>query len=430
MKENGEKMHQAEIHSSNEITTPEINQEKGISMQSDKMIIQPKYHLHQLTCLLIILALTIALKTGPAIAEVTKANLDESRAFSYAGVDYTITYTDTPGDPDRVSVTDIDNAEAFTKDSYDALVDLMGFRTPWLSTLPDYGIFVHDISGLGSAHPDCIELDAPMFSSQTALAVKKVLLHEMFHTVQRNYKDSINGGSTDYIGSTFGKWVSEGTTVAIEDKAFAEIDDLTGHPFYEGDASDFLTSTGETLFNKSYDCGLWWNYLMEQLGTNKVEPNYGTEFMVAFWEKLVTNDVDAPANSKPALEELLAARGRSLENIFHDFTICNYTREFDATGIPDASKYSYIDEQTQPITSNVPKTAASIPSSGSTSVNPWAAEYIVADVGPGSECFAVGFKAVSTGDTMAFTVVATDSAGSVIGIKRAIGTEFAGVFFS
>ena len=399
-------------------------------MKTKKTIIQKKFHRNPLAYLLIILALTIALKTGPALAEVTKANLDETRTFTHGGVDFTITYTDTPGDPDRVSVTDIDNAEAFTKDSYDSLVEVMGFRAPWLSTLPDFGIFVHDIAALGSAHPDCFELDAPMFSTSTALAVKKVLLHEMFHTVQRNYKDSINGGSSGYIGSTFGKWVSEGTAVAIEDKSFAEIDDFTGHPFYEGDASDFLTSPDETLFDKSYDCGLWWNYLMEQLGTNKVEPNYGTEFMVAFWDKLVTNDVDAPANSKPALEELLASRGRSLEGIFHDFTICNYTREFDVTGIPDASKYSYIDEQTQPITSNVPKTTVAIPSNGVTAVNPWAAEYIEADVGQGSECFAVGFKAVSTGDTMAFTVVATDSAGSVIGIKRGIGTEFAGVFFS
>ncbi|MFP6871896.1 MAG: VWA domain-containing protein [Verrucomicrobiales bacterium] len=399
-------------------------------MKTKKPIIQKKCHLKPLAYLLIILALTIALKTGPALAEVTKANLDETRTFTHDGVDFTITYTDTPGDADRVSATDIDNVEAFTKDSYDSLVEVMGFRTPWLSTLPDFGIFVHDIAALGSAHPDCFELDAPMFSTSTALAVKKVLLHEMFHTVQRNYKDSINGGSSGYIGSTFGKWVSEGTAVAIEDKSFAEIDDFTGHPFYEGDASDFLTSPDETLFDKSYDCGLWWNYLMEQLGTNKVDPNYGTEFMVAFWDKLVTNDVDAPANSKPALEELLASRGRSLENVFHDFTICNYTREFDVTGIPDASKYSYIDEQTQPITSDVPKTTVAIPGNGVTAVNPWAAEYIEADVGQGSECFAVGFKAVSTGDTMAFTVVATDSAGSVIGIKRAIGTEFAGVFFS
>ena len=402
-------------------------------MKTEKIITRTTFPLQQLKCLLIILTLTIALKTGPALAEVTKGNLDENRTFTHDGVNYTVTYTDTLGDADRVSTTDIDNAESSTKDSYDALVDLLDFRTPWLSTLPDYGIFVHDIAGagvLGSAHPDCFELDAPMFRTQTNLAVKTVLLHEMFHTVQRNYKDSINGGSSGYIGSTFGKWVSEGTAVAIEDKAFADTDDSTGSPFYEGWASSFLNTTGETLFDKDYDCALWWNYLMEQLGTNRVEPNYGTEFMVSFWDKLVANDVGAPANSKPALEELLAARGRSLENIFHDFTICNYTREFDASGIPDADKYSYVDEQTQPLTSNVPKTAASIPSSGSTSVNPWAAKYIVADVGQGSECFAVGFKAVSTGDTMAFTVVATDSAGSVIGIKRAIGTEFAGVFFS
>ena len=368
-----------------------------------------------------------AISTARA-GDCSKPGLDETRTFSYKGIDYIITYSDTPGDSDRVSTTDVDNLEIFAKTSYDQLIDVMGFRDPWLSTLPDYEFVVKD--DWWYAEPSCVVLDAPSIRAWPADDSRVVLLHESFHTVQRNYKDSINGGGSGYIGSTFGKWVSEGTADAIMDKAFSDLDDKVGFPYYENSAGNFLDTPGETLFDKEYDCCLWWNYLMEQLGTNKVEPHYGTEFMSAFWDKLVVNDADSSANSRVALEELLASRGRSLEGIFHDFAICNYTREFDVTGIPDASKYSYIDEQTQPIIRNVPKTTANIPSSGSTTLNPWAAEYIEADVGQGSECFAVGFKAVSTGDTMAFSVVATDSVGSVIGIKRAIGTEFAGAFFS
>ena len=141
-------------------------------------------------------------------------------------MNYTITYTDTPGDAGRVSTTDIDNAESFTEDSYDSLVGSMVFHTSWLSTLPGYGIFVQDIASsgvLGSAHPDCFELDAPMFMTRTALA---------------------------------------GKTLSIEAIA----------------------------------------YISEAHSVNGF------------------------------LKQLLAARGRFLENTFQDLTICNYTQEFDASG--------------------------------------------------------------------------------------------------
>ncbi len=361
-------------------------------------------------------------------ADVGRDGLDEAREFTYSGVDYLITYSDTAGDSDRVSTADVDRLESFAKTSYDRLVDVMGFPVPWLSTLPDYEFIVKD--DWWYAEPDCVVLDAPSIRAWPADDSRVVFFHERFHTVQRNYKDSVNGGGSGYIGSTFGKWVSEGTADAMMDKAYADIDDNVGYPFYEGSAVNFLNSPDESLFDKQYDCCLWWNYSMEQLGTNKVEPNYGTEFMKAFWNKVVANGQTGSANSKLAYEQVVAARGRSLQSVFHDFTICNYTREFDVAGIPNASKYQYVDEQTQPITTDVPKSAASVPDSGSTGVNSWGTRYIEAIVDGTNECYAVGFKANSDGDTMAFSVVAVDRTGKVIGVKKGIGTEFAGVFFS
>jgi hypothetical protein len=368
------------------------------------------------------------LTTGMTRADVGRGGLDETREFSDSGVDYTITYSDTAGDSDRVSTADVDNLEDFAKTSYDRLVDVMGFPVPWLSTLQDYEFIVKD--DWWFAEPACVVLDAPSIRAWPADDSRVVFFHERFHTVQRNYKDSVNGGGSGYIGSTFGKWVSEGTADAMMDKGYADIDDKVGYPYYEGSAVNFLNSPDETLFDKEYDCCLWWNYSMEQLGTNKVEPHYGTEFMKAFWNKIVANGQTGTANSKLTFEQVVAARGRSLESVFHDFTICNYTREFDVAGIPNASRYFYVDEQTLAISTNVPKTATGITSSGSTAVNSWAAKYIEATVDGTDECFAVGFKAESDGDTMAFSVVATDRTGKVIGIKKGIGTEFAGVFFS
>jgi len=377
---------------------------------------------------ILLLAAGALLATGFTRADVPRDGLDEAREFTYSGVDYIITYSDTPGDSDRVSTTDVDNLEDFSKTSYDRYVGVMGFPAPWLSTLPDYEFIVKD--DWWYAEPDCVVLDAPSIREWPADASRVVFFHERFHTVQRHYKDSINGGGSGYIGSTFGKWVSEGSDDAMMDKGYADLDNRVGYPYYEGSAANFLNSPHQTLFDKEYDCCLWWNYCMEQLGTNKVEPHYGTQFMKVFWEKLVANGNTGSANSKLGLEQVVAARGRSLENLFHDFTICNYTREFDLDGIANASRYRYIDEQTQPITTNVPKTAASLPGSGATAVNSWAARYIEADVDAGNECHAVGFKAESRGDSMAFAVVAIDRDGKVVGIKKAIGTEFAGVFFS
>lgn len=363
-----------------------------------------------------------------ATADVDTTGLDRTRDFSDSGVDYRITYSDTSGDNDRVSTSDVDNLEEFAKTSWDSIVDTMGFPAPWLSTLPDFQFIVKD--DWWYAEPACVVLDAPSIRSWPADDSRVVFFHERFHTVQRNYKDQINGGSSGYIGSTFGKWVSEGNADAMMDKGYADLDDKLGYPYYEGSAVNFLNSPGETLFDKEYDCCLWWNYCMEQLGTNHVEPQYGTEFMKSYWNRLVANGNTGSANSKLTLEQAIAARGTNLQTVFHNFTICNYTREFSLAGIPNYLKYRYVDEQTQPISTMVPRTAASMPGSGTISVNPWSAKYLETTLKETGNCFAAGFRGVSSGDSMAFSVVATDREGKVIGIKKGIGTDFAGVFFS
>ncbi|YCM46577.1 hypothetical protein V2O64_11160 [Verrucomicrobiaceae bacterium 227] len=386
-----------------------------------------------LTCLL------AAGVTFGALADETRPGLDHEREYTSDSVDYKVTYSDTAGDSDRISASDVDDLEDFTSSSYDRLVDVMGFRSPWLSTLPDYEFIVKD--DWWYAEPACVVLDAPSIRNWPTDDSRVVFFHERFHTVQRNYKDSINGGGSGYIGSTFGKLVSEGTADAVMDKGYADLDDNTGFPYYEGSAANFLQSSingdgdrvngpKETLFDKDYDGCLWWNYLMEQLGTTHVEPHYGIDFMVNFWNRLVSNGNTGSANSKATMEQAIASRGRTLQGMFHDFTICNYAREFDTTGLSDGAKYRYVDEQSQAITVNVEKDTTSIPSSGSNTVNPWAANYIEATLDSNDECLAAGFKVETTGDTMAFAAVAVDRTGKVIGIKKAIGTEFAGVFFS
>ena len=77
-------------------------------------------------------------------------------------------------------------------DTLDTAYDLYvsyGFRTPYLSTLPDYNALIYDIpSGRGEAHSGCIRIDAPSFDCDTDdLGIRGTTLHEMFHTIQRHY---------------------------------------------------------------------------------------------------------------------------------------------------------------------------------------------------------------------------------------------------
>ena len=375
-----------------------------------------------------ILAIVAGSLTCLTQADVGSSGLDETREFSDSGIDYIITYSDIAGDSDRVSTADIDRLQGFATQSYDRLVDVMGFPGPWLSTLPSYEFIVKD--DWWFAEPACVVLDAPSIRAWPANDEQVVFFHEVFHTVQRNYKDQVNGGGSGYIGSTFGKWVSEGTADAVMDKGFAALDDIPGYPFYEGSAVNFLNSPGESLFDKEYDCCLWWNYSMEQLGTVTAEPHYGTDFMKAFWNRIVVNGDTGSLNSKRTFEQVAASRGRTLESLFRDFTICNYTRDFDVAGIPNADRYFYVDEQTLTIGANVPRTTTSQSGSGSTNVNSWAAKYIEADIDETGRCSVVGFKAESDGDTMAYAVVAIDDEDKVIGIKKGMGTEFVGTFLS
>lgn len=369
--------------------------------------------------------------TAVVQSDVGRPSPLETRDFSDSSVDYRISYTDEAGDSDRISTSDVDNLEDFAKTSYDRLVDVMNFRAPYLSTLPDYEFIV--IDDWWYAEPACVVLDAPSIRDWPANDSKVVFLHERFHTVQRNYKCDVNDCNSGYIGSTFGKWVSEGTADAIMDKGYSDIDDSTGSPYYEGSARNYLNAPNSPLFDREYNCCLWWNYLMEQLGSTTSEPHYGVDFMVDFWDQVAANGNDGTAASKLALEQVIGGKGRTLKGLFCDFSVCNYTRDFDVGGATNPERYAYVDEQTQKILTSVPVVNAGfMPSSGSSSVKEWATRYLEARVDATETCLALGFRGeVKAGESaIAWAVVAVDAGDKVIEIRKGYGDEFTGTFFN
>ena len=294
------------------------------------------------------------------VADVSRSGLDEERTFSDSGVDYKITYNDTSTSSHRISSSDVDDLEDFAKTSYDRLVDVMNFREPYLSTLPDYEFIVKD--DWWYAEPGCVVLDAPSIRNWPADDSRVVFFHERFHTVQRNYKCDVSDCDSGYIGSTFGKWVSEGTADAMMDKGYADLDDKTAYPYYEGSARNFLNAPNTTLFDREYECCLWWNYLMEQLGSTTSEPPLRSRFHAHLLEQgggqrhHRHGSLQAGPGNRSSPPR--AAPSRVSSSISRSATIRG---DFDVSGVAESDRYFYVDELTQKILTSVPTLRRGLP---------------------------------------------------------------------
>ena len=88
------------------------------------------------------------------------------------------------------------------------------------------------------------------------------------------------------------------------------------------------------MWGLSYTTALFWNYLMERLGNDRAEPGVGTDFIREFWQ----NAQDAGSN-RDFLGTLRATitefdPNATLEGLFHDFTVANYTKLMDVSVAP------------------------------------------------------------------------------------------------
>ena len=123
---------------------------------------------------------------------------DRMREFSHEGIDYNIFYTTYSSSSHRVTVSDVDNMQDYIIESYDGLVDGVGFRIPWQSILPDYDFVVKnsDMTTSWYAMHSHIVLRAQSALNRNEQEVGVITLHEIFHNVQRNYMRSVFGTST------------------------------------------------------------------------------------------------------------------------------------------------------------------------------------------------------------------------------------------
>ncbi len=363
--------------------------------------------------------------------DCSEPGLGQDLGFTNNAVEYNISHTTDPASTHRVSLANVSNIQANLISSYGIYVNDMGFRTPYLNTMPDYNVILKN--DWWYAEPGCVVLHAVDIRNESEEYVRNVTFHERFHTVQRHYRCDVADCDSGYMNGTFGSWTSEGSNDAMMDKGYPDLDDLTGYPFYENSAHAYLNAPYTSLFDQAYHACLFWNYAMEQFGTLAVEPRIGVDFLRRFYERFAANGSAGSASSRAALEQTIAnAGGPSLHECFLDFSICNYVRGYDATGLANGARYRYVDEQTQPILGSVPIAAiAALPATGNDrSITNFSARYYEYVMPEAGGCEVVGFKADDAGTAMGFAAVAVDAGGKVIAIRKGIGTEFAATFFN
>lgn len=312
----------------------------------------------------------------------------------------------------------------------------LGFLTPFFNTSPPE-ICAFDSSNIGGANFCRITLDTPFLGGQAEPCTRLVTDHELFHHVQYAY---VNNGSSSCGGcsGTWGQWTCEGSARAMQDKIWDDLDANTGCITYLSEINQYLASPGVSLTNASYSAALWWTYVMEQLGTTTGEPQRGVNFLEQFWSN---TDPDNPDSMQVLRDTVADFTSRSLESVFHDFTIANYAKEMNVSLIANSNRYLYIDETSAgqtlpgPVIAYAPvaRTTDTFSSILKTSnVAPWAARYFEVNVDPGQRCDIVGFRGSANDDEteLGWTFFGITASNQIRELEKGTGNEFFKAFIN
>lgn len=276
----------------------------------------------------------------------------------------------------------------------------------------------------GGAYADSIVMPASMYDTASEQCIRSVVGHELFHHVQFAYITSNSSNWPNWIHSL------EGTARLFQDKFYNDLDAWNSAGCccgYVGEVNGYLANPNRDIWNLTYPSVLWWNYLSEQLGTLSAEPNAGADFIVKFFERAQANN--SPADIVKALREAIAHyTSKSMESLFQDFTIANYTKQMDLSLLSSPSPYQYRDEQDgngQIFTTVDITWSGSVPKTAPSEVTRWGARYFQADV---SSCGdgVIGFH--SEGDQVGYALIPIKGAERVQSINKAVASDYSIAF--
>ena len=260
-----------------------------------------------------------------------------------------------------------------------------------------------------------------------------VVGHEEFHKVQGSHGGG--GGDPDY------KWLIEGQARSTEDKSciFPSSADCTlwddqDVKYYASQVRSYLGAPEQALLKASYNAALFWTYVTEQFGASTTEPQRGMDFMLKFWQ--MNESLNASKNGIDTLNDTLAALNpatpRRFKDIFQDFAVANYAKDYITNPVPNAQKkYNYIDEETYPgLSYGLVKKTVSGPLApdqavvGLTSVQAWATRYFEVDPDPTLPAVNIEVEALAgTSHELYFHVLAIEG-GAIVNQWSDLGTEF------
>ena len=250
--------------------------------------------------------------------------------------------------------------------------------------------------------------------------------HELFHRVQLAYGDDLSAGF----------WLFEGTARAMEDLAFANIDNwvnaMTAAFSFNQQVNTYLNNTNVdiTSLPQRYNSALWWKYFSERYGTTATEPQRGIDAVRVLWESAETQDDIAAVNS--ALSTLGA--GTNFDAAFRRFVAANWAK--DLTNQPDVS-FNYLDEDEAgnpapygPInpTNGGSITAGTSASFSNQMISRYGARYFSAT--PGASCPVIN-ATFHTDNGPAFYHVITEKAGVLASqVENSGNTDWSQSFFN
>jgi hypothetical protein len=274
---------------------------------------------------------------------------------------------------------------------------------------PKYPIVAHvdivDAGQIPTGDPHLMRIDPGYLGDpqETQLGVWETAIHEWFHWTQNCYYDIREIDA-------WGRWVMEGTAVYMVDARLLEID--------ESPDSDFLMYTSSfgpnvLLDARTYDAGRLWMYLAEQLGLPLAEPARGVNFIRHLFASIgLLGTPDSIAALRIAIQGL--GSDRSLEELFRDFAIANYTKQLVLDDLPleVRDRYRYFDESEAG--GGTIYGEMHVPSSNTdfgfdvdkpAEVKGWGAEYFSMKADTFGDCSAIGMRGVAEDDREVYWVL-------------------------
>ena len=274
---------------------------------------------------------------------------------------------------------------AFTNCTERMLRD-MNFPYPWWTGLDNrftVNVFDLDVKNrAGTAWAHKVDLDAPIIMKESDLEIRGLCLHELFHTMQRQY---IHGDILGFwIYAQLGGFGVESTASFAQDVVFSDLDTMSTD--FAGKAIPLVRQNpGQRLFNRSYDGALFWTYACEQLGTVTNEPDRGIDFFYELWQEI--EDLSATPNHNSlfdGLDNVLERHGTSTRQLYSRFGLCNGLHRLGLTNtvakrLGGEHVVRYIDDVKQYWTIPKHTNATNLPFSKTDFVGPLGTLYVLYD---------------------------------------------------